>query len=74
MEELRSDDDEIVQPLRLPSCLLETNTIRRPEPLSIAEAITGGKDQNTQWVHGEFIVSSETIRPPHTQWVHGEFF
>ena len=35
---------------------------------------TGGKDQNTQWVHGEFIVSSETIRPPHTQWVHGEFF
>ena len=35
---------------------------------------TGGKDQNTQWVHGEFIVSSETICPPHTQWVHGEFF
>ena len=39
MEELRSDDDKIVQPLRLPSCLLETNTIRRPEPLSIAEAM-----------------------------------
>ena len=37
-------------------------------------ALTGGKDQNTQWVHGEFIVSSETICPPHTQWVHGEFF
>ena len=37
-------------------------------------SLTGGKDQNTQWVHGEFIVSSETIRPPHTQWVHGEFF
>ena len=35
---------------------------------------TGGKDQNIQWVHGEFIVSSETIHPPHTQWVHGEFF
>ena len=38
-EELRSDDDEVVQPLRLPSCLLETNAIRRPEPLSIAEAM-----------------------------------
>ena len=38
-EELRSDLNEIVQPLRLPSCLLETNAIRRPEPLSIAEAM-----------------------------------
>ena len=39
MEELRSDDNEIVQPLQLPSCLLETNAIRRPDPLSIAEAM-----------------------------------
>ena len=39
MEELRSDDDEVVQPQRLPSCLLETNAIRRPEPLSIVEAM-----------------------------------
>ena len=38
-EELRSNDDEVVQPLRLPSCLLETNVIRRPEPLSIVEAM-----------------------------------
>ena len=38
-EELRSDLDEIVQPLRLPSCLLETNAIRRPEPPTIAEAM-----------------------------------
>ena len=37
-EGLRSDDDEVVQPLRLPSCLLETNAIRRPES-SIAEAM-----------------------------------
>ena len=36
---LRSNDNEIVQPLRLLSCLLETNAIRRPEPLSIAEAM-----------------------------------
>ena len=36
---MRSDLDEIVQPLRLPSCLLEMNAIRRPEPLSIAEAM-----------------------------------
>ena len=39
MEELWSDDDEVVQPLRLPSCLLETNVIRRLKPLSIAEAM-----------------------------------
>ena len=38
-EELQSDLDEIVQPLRLPSLLLEMNAIRRPEPLSIAEAM-----------------------------------
>ena len=39
MEELRSNDDEVVQPQRLPSCLLEMNVIRCPEPLSIAEAM-----------------------------------
>ena len=39
MEELRSDDNKVVQPLQLPSCLLETNAIRHPEPLSIAEAM-----------------------------------
>ena len=38
-EGLRSDDNEVVQPQRLPSCLLETNAIRRPEPLPIAEAM-----------------------------------
>ena len=38
-EELQSDDDEVIQPLQLPSCLLETNAIRHPEPLSIAEAM-----------------------------------
>ena len=38
-EELRSDNDEVVQPQHLPSCLLETNTIRRLEPLSIVEAM-----------------------------------
>ena len=38
-EELRSDDNEVVQPLRLLSCLLETNAIWRPEPLSIVEAM-----------------------------------
>ena len=38
-EELRSNDNEVVQPQRLLSCLLKTNAIRRPEPLSIAEAM-----------------------------------
>ena len=36
---MRSNDDEVVQPQRLPSCLLETNVIRHPESLSIAEAM-----------------------------------
>ena len=39
MEGLRSDDNKVVQPQRLPSCLLETNAIQRPEPPSIAEAM-----------------------------------
>ena len=38
-EELQSDDDKVVQPQRLLSCLLETNVIWRPEPLSIVEAM-----------------------------------
>ena len=37
--DLVSEDDEVVQPLHLLSCLLETNAIRHPEPLSIAEAM-----------------------------------
>ena len=39
MEELRSDDDEVIQPQRLPTCLLETNAICHPEAPSIAEAM-----------------------------------
>ena len=35
---------------------------------------TGGKGALTQQAHGEFIVSSETIRLPNTQRVHGEYF
>ena len=35
---------------------------------------TGGKGSITQWVHGEYIVGSETIRPTFTQWVRGGYF
>ena len=35
---------------------------------------TGGKGSNTQWVHAEYIVGSETIRPPFTQQVRGGYF
>jgi hypothetical protein len=35
---------------------------------------TGGKGEFTQWVHCEFFVSPETIRPVVTQQVRGEFF
>ena len=38
-EELRSDNNKVVQPQRLPSCLLEMNVIHRPESLSIVEAM-----------------------------------
>ena len=35
---------------------------------------TGGKGSLTQWVHCEFVVSFEAIRPVITQQVCGEFF
>ena len=35
---------------------------------------TGGEWTLTQWVHCEFIVSFEAIRPVVTQQVYGEFF
>ena len=37
-------------------------------------AITGGERSFTQWVHCEFVVSFEAIRPVITQQVCGEFF
>ena len=36
--------------------------------------VTGGKGSFTQWVHGEFIVGSETICPLNIHWVQGEYF
>ena len=35
---------------------------------------TGGKGVITQWVHGEFIVSFETILPVNTHQVCVEYF
>ena len=35
---------------------------------------TGGEGSLTQWVHCEFVVSFEAIRPVITQQVCGEFF
>ena len=35
---------------------------------------TGGKGSFTQWVHGGFIVGSETICLPNIHWVQGEYF
>ena len=39
-----------------------------------ASGPTGGEGSLTQWVHCEFVVSFEAIRPVITQWVRGEFF
>ena len=36
--------------------------------------ITGGKGVITQWVHGELIVSFETIHPVNTHQVCVEYF
>ena len=36
--------------------------------------LTGGEGSFTQWVHCEFVVSLEAIRPVITQQVCGEFF
>ena len=36
--------------------------------------VTGGEGSFTQWVHCEFVVSFEAIRPVITQQVCGEFF
>ena len=41
---------------------------------SIPLVVTGGKWTLTQWVHCEFVVSFEAIRPVVTQQVCGEFF
>ena len=37
-------------------------------------ADTGGEGALTQWVHGEFMVSSEAIHPSNTHWAHAEYF
>ena len=42
------------------------------EPIIIT--YTGGEGSITQQVHGEFMVSSETIRSHFTQWVHAGYF
>ena len=58
----------------LPPCqpippFLNDSTIRVHDPPH-----TGGKWTLTQWVHCEFVVSFEAIRPVVTQQVCGEFF
>ena len=57
-----------------------TPTSRSPSPDGCphfpppANEDTGGEGSFTQWVHCEFIVSFEAIRPIITQQVCGEFF
>jgi hypothetical protein len=40
MEGLCSDNNEVVEPLRLPLCLVETNAIRRPVPCTVLQEAT----------------------------------
>ena len=37
-------------------------------------ALTGGKPLFTHWVHGEYMVGSETKYPEWTHWVHFDYF
>ena len=43
-------------------------------PISQHLPDTGGKGSITQWVHGEFMVISETTCSHFTQWAHSEHF
>ena len=49
-------------------------TMATPSPLSSPCPFTGGEGSLTQWVHCEFVVSFEAIRPVITQRVCSEFF
>ena len=49
-----------------------TRSLRAVDALLLV--LTGGKGSITQWVHAEYIVGSETIRPPFTQQVRGGYF
>ena len=42
--------------------------------IDVLEGGTGGEGSLTQWVHCEFVVSFEAIRPVITQQVCGKFF
>ena len=35
---------------------------------------TGGEGAFIQWLHGEFMVSSEAICLPNIHWAHAEYF
>ena len=61
----------------VPPSLLPTDRLYRTPPVegvSQLVPITGGKGVITQWVHGEFIVSFETIHPVNTHQVCVEYF
>ena len=64
----------------VPVALPEVEVVpESPEPLPIREPVgitedTGGKGVFTQWVHCEFIVSSESICSQRTHQAHDGFF
>ena len=60
----------LVQLGKLAVDLVDDHLRRRLENL----VFTGGKGSLTQWVHCEFVVSFEAIRPVITQQVCSEFF
>ena len=53
---------------------VDEHTIKIGRLTKVSNGFTGGEGAFTQWVHDEFMVSSEAICPPNTHWVHAGYF
>ena len=81
MIEIGEDPKENVTPISVPAPALDVDALNKRIAVRRQRAFcsagppnTGGKGSITRRVHGEFMVSSETIRSHFTQWVHAEYF
>ena len=78
--EIKGDDSNLPgdEGTGLESChraTMEMTAVGPPRGMTrLSPPVTGGEWTLTQWVHCEFVVSFEAIRPVVTQQVCGEFF
>ena len=71
-EDDEDDHDDEEGPSKLPQ--LDNGEADVPREEEAESTPTGDKGLIIQWVHAEFMVGSETIRPTFTQWVKGGYF